>query len=88
MTTHPVVRLDNISFIRDHTTILNDISLTIERGQHWAIIGPNGSGKTSLISIINGYHFLPKEKHRCLDASSARPTSGSFACISGKQVPR
>jgi iron complex transport system ATP-binding protein len=57
MTTYPVVRLDNISFIRDHTTILHDVSLTIERGQHWAIIGPNGSGKTSLISIINGYHF-------------------------------
>lgn len=56
MTSQPVVRLDNVSFIRDHTTILQDISLLIEKGQHWAIIGPNGSGKTSLISIINGYH--------------------------------
>ena len=57
MTSQHAVRLDHISFIRDHTTILQDISILIEKGQHWAIIGPNGSGKTSLISIINGYHF-------------------------------
>lgn len=57
MTPQHAVRLDHISFIRDHTTILHDISLLIEKGQHWAIIGPNGSGKTRLISIINGYHF-------------------------------
>jgi iron complex transport system ATP-binding protein len=56
MTTHPVVHLDHISFIRDNNVILHDISLLIEKGQHWAIIGQNGSGKTSLISIINGYH--------------------------------
>ncbi len=56
MTPKPAVRLDHVSFIRNHTYILHDISLRIEKGQHWAIIGPNGSGKTSLISIINGYH--------------------------------
>jgi len=56
MTTQPIVRLDHISFIRDHNVILHDISVLIDKGQHWAIIGPNGSGKTSLISIINGYH--------------------------------
>lgn len=57
MTSQHAVRLDHITFMRDHTTILHDISLLIEKGQHWTIIGPNGSGKTSLISIINGYHF-------------------------------
>ncbi len=55
-TRRPVIQLDHLSFIRDHTTILQDISLLVEKGQHWAIIGPNGSGKTSLVSIINGYH--------------------------------
>jgi iron complex transport system ATP-binding protein len=57
MTSHSVVRFDHISFIRDHKPILHDVSLLIEKEQHWAIIGPNGSGKTSLVSIINGYHF-------------------------------
>ncbi len=52
----PIVQFIQVSFIRNHNTILNDISFRIEKGQHWAIIGPNGSGKTSLVSIINGYH--------------------------------
>jgi len=53
---YPIVRLDNISLIRNGTEILHDISLIINNNQHWAITGQNGSGKTSLISIINGYH--------------------------------
>ncbi|MCX9009886.1 MAG: ABC transporter ATP-binding protein [Candidatus Methanoperedens sp.] len=56
MPSYPVVSLSRVSFIRNNNTILHDVSLRICRGEHWAIIGPNGSGKTSLISIINGYH--------------------------------
>ncbi len=57
MPSKSIVNLDRISFIRNNTIILHDISLKIDRGQHWAILGPNGSGKTSLVSIINGYHW-------------------------------
>ncbi|NJD77092.1 MAG: ABC transporter ATP-binding protein [Candidatus Methanoperedens sp.] len=57
MSSNPVVCLRNISFIRNKKTILDSISLAINSGEHWAVIGPNGSGKTSLISIISGYHW-------------------------------
>jgi iron complex transport system ATP-binding protein len=40
--------------------------MCIDHGQHWAIIGQNGSGKTSLISIINGYHQPSEGKARVL----------------------
>lgn len=53
---YSTVSLDHISFIRNGTKILQDIDLHIRYGQHWVIIGQNESGKTSLISIINGYH--------------------------------
>ncbi len=62
---NPIVRLGHVSFIRNSNNILEDINLCIDHGQHWAIIGQNGSGKTSLISIINGYH-QPSEGKACV----------------------
>jgi iron complex transport system ATP-binding protein len=40
---------------RGGTVILNDVSWRVERGQHWVILGANGSGKTSLLSALTGY---------------------------------
>lgn len=51
----PVVSLQHISWIKDRKPILKDVTWRIEPGQHWALIGTNGSGKTSLLNIINGY---------------------------------
>jgi iron complex transport system ATP-binding protein len=52
-----IVKLKNIHFERDDRTILSDISWTIEKNQHWALLGANGSGKTSLLKIITGYEW-------------------------------
>ena len=40
---------------RGDTLILDDLSWRVERGQHWVILGANGSGKTSLLSALAGY---------------------------------
>lgn len=37
------------------TVILNDICWQIRRGEHWVILGANGAGKTSLLSVLTGY---------------------------------
>ena len=35
--------------------ILDHVSWTVQRGEHWVILGANGSGKTSLLSALTGY---------------------------------
>ena len=47
-----VVRLEDVSVVRNGTFLLSSVSWTIEAGQHWVLLGPNGSGKTTLLRIV------------------------------------
>ena len=40
---------------RGGTVILRDVDWRVQRGEHWVILGANGSGKTSLLSALTGY---------------------------------
>src|SRR6202030_903612 len=41
--------------VEREAVILEAIDWRVERGQHWAILGANGSGKTSLLGALTGY---------------------------------
>jgi iron complex transport system ATP-binding protein len=47
--------LDGIRFVRSATTILDDVSLRVDAGERWLVLGPNGCGKTSLLRIAALY---------------------------------
>jgi iron complex transport system ATP-binding protein len=51
----PVLDISNLKIQRGGVTILEGVNWRVERGQHWAILGANGSGKTSLLSALTGY---------------------------------
>src|ERR1700760_640872 len=51
----PILEINNLSIHREKTRILDDVSWRVEARQHWAILGANGSGKTSLLSSLTGY---------------------------------
>jgi ABC-type lipoprotein export system ATPase subunit len=55
--TAPLVRLENVSRIFDDgaVTALRDINLSISAGEFAVVIGPSGSGKSSLIHIMGGF---------------------------------
>lgn len=57
-----IISLDNVSYIRNGKYILKDINWHVNRGEHWVILGPNGSGKTTTLNMVNGYIF-PSEGH-------------------------
>jgi iron complex transport system ATP-binding protein len=51
----PILEISNLRIQRDGVVILADVNWRVERGQHWVILGANGSGKTSLLSALTGY---------------------------------
>jgi iron complex transport system ATP-binding protein len=51
----PILEISNLKITRDGVTILDGVHWRAERGQHWVILGANGSGKTSLLSALTGY---------------------------------
>lgn len=50
-----VFEMEDVSVQRSGRKILEGINLTVERDQHWVILGGNGSGKTSLLNVLMGY---------------------------------
>ena len=55
-----VLQISGLSIRRGDTVILRDISWRVNQREHWAILGANGSGKTSLLSALTGY-FMPTD---------------------------
>jgi iron complex transport system ATP-binding protein len=50
-----ILRVDKLRIERSGTFIIDDVSWRVTPGQHWVILGANGSGKTSLLSALTGY---------------------------------
>ncbi len=50
-----LLRISRLSVRRGPVHLLRDVDWTVRRGEHWVILGANGSGKTSLLRALTGY---------------------------------
>lgn len=67
-----LIEIRNLTFKRGARFIFDDVSLTIKRGQLVAVMGPSGTGKTTLMQLITG---------------QLKPLSGSIR-VFGEEVPQ
>ncbi|HYM86651.1 MAG TPA: ATP-binding cassette domain-containing protein [Pseudoxanthomonas sp.] len=49
----PLIELDRATVVRGDAAVLHALSLRIVAGQHTALLGPNGCGKSTFIKLIN-----------------------------------
>ena len=52
--TEPLVRIRDLRFSRGERVIFDGVDIDIERGGVTAIMGPSGTGKTTLLKLIGG----------------------------------
>lgn len=48
-----VLSLTDVTVVHDGTTVLDGVTLRIDREERWVVLGRNGSGKTTLVSIAS-----------------------------------
>jgi ABC-2 type transport system ATP-binding protein len=65
-----ILELDKLTKQYKTVTALNGVSLTVQRGMVFGVLGPNGSGKTTMLSII---------------LSAIFPNRGTYTWFNGKQ---
>ena len=54
MNTNPVIEINNLTFSRGNRVIFDKLNLSIPAGKITAIMGPSGTGKTTLLKLITG----------------------------------
>src|SRR5687768_8026986 len=50
----PLVSLDRVTMAYGHLPLLDDIALRVEARERIAVIGRNGTGKSTLLRILSG----------------------------------
>lgn len=51
---NPLIRFKNVSVSYENKSILKNIDWTVNKGDFWQLTGANGSGKTTILSMITG----------------------------------
>jgi len=69
----PLIEYRNVTVTREHRVVLDKINLSIGLGEHVAILGPNGCGKSTLIKTITRELY-------------PQPEPGTSMTILGKEI--
>lgn len=92
--TAEVLRLDNISVVRNGSTLLDGMSWTLREGERWIVLGPNGAGKTTAVRIAAAQLFPTSgtvdvlgERLGAVDVFELRPRIGVTSAAMAERIP-
>jgi branched-chain amino acid transport system ATP-binding protein len=77
-----ILAVDNISLSFGGVKALQNISLSVNEHEVFAIIGPNGAGKSSMLNCINGFYH-PQEGTITFKGETRRQVRPSVAARTG-----
>lgn len=60
----PILRIENLTKRFGGVVAVNDVSISLDKGEIVGLIGPNGAGKTTLVNLVTG--FIPKTSGRVI----------------------
>jgi cobalt/nickel transport system ATP-binding protein len=71
----PVLVAEHLSYsYLDRFPALDDVSLTVRRGERVALLGANGCGKSTLLKVLDGLVFPPAGSFRAFGAEVTEDT--------------
>jgi len=82
---HPILEIDHITKSFGENTILNDVSLSIQKGEIKVIIGPSGGGKSTFLQTIN-FLVMPDKGTISLAGQTVNPSNKRELCTHRRQV--
>ena len=75
-----VLTLAGVRLVRGDQTVLDGIDWRVRPGERWVMLGPNGSGKTSLCQIVS-FYLHPS-------AGSVSVLGGELGCVDVRALRR
>jgi len=76
---------ENITVSFDGERIIENISLTVEKGETVSLLGVSGSGKTTLFNALSGLH-APDSGKVCLDGEDITGKAGKISYMLQKDL--
>ncbi|UBQ01131.1 ABC transporter ATP-binding protein [Curtobacterium sp. TXMA1] len=89
-----VVRLSDVSVVRNGATILDGISWEVQDDERWVVLGANGAGKTTLLQVAGAQTFPTSGSVEVLgtelggaDLFELRPRIGFASTALARRIP-
>ncbi|UCR89683.1 ABC transporter ATP-binding protein [Mycetocola spongiae] len=90
-----VLRVDDVSVLRDGNPILDSVSWEVGADERWVILGPNGAGKTTLLQLASTLMYPTLGEVEILgeplgrtDVFELRPRIGFASSALSKRLPQ